>query len=74
MDGHVLRENRNAIFLPSEPFGFDGGTVLRVRMRQDFGSQHAIGRFRLSISDDPTFAVDGGPTFAADGEPATNVY
>lgn len=45
--------NRDCMFIASEPFGFTGGTRLRVRM--EFNSphkQHTIGHFRLAISSD----------------------
>ena len=48
-------EDRVAIFVPREPFGFEGGTVLRVRIRQDSDfMQHAIGRVRLAVTGDET--------------------
>ena len=53
VDGHVLHDNRNAFFAAREPFGFEGGTRLVVRLRQHFGYQHTIGRFRLSVAADP---------------------
>ncbi len=53
--GYERREDRTAVFVASKPFGFEGGTILRVRMRHesDF-TQHAIGRFRLAVSTDAT--------------------
>jgi hypothetical protein len=68
VDGHTLLEPRNAVFAPADPaatpadssarIGFAGGTELVVRLRQRFGSQHTLGRFRLSIS---TQRGDGAP-------------
>ena len=57
VDGNVRHENRTAWFAAEKPFGFPGGTLVRVRLRfeSQFGS-HAIGRARLAItSDTPVF-------------------
>jgi hypothetical protein len=55
VDGDKRHENRTAVFVASEPIGFDGGTILRVRLRHDTEhKQHAIGRFRLATSTDAT--------------------
>ena len=54
-DQHRDKAGRTAVFLAEEPFGFEGGTVLRFRLRYEFPF-HAIGRFRLSVgmaADDP---------------------
>jgi len=65
VDGHEILEPRNAVFAvapsPAGPrtIGFEGGTTLTVRIRQRFGSQHTLGRFRLSVS---TRADHGAPT------------
>ena len=46
--------DRDAAFAPVEPFGYAGGTRVRVRLRfESVHSQHAIGHFRLAISEDP---------------------
>ncbi len=45
-------ENRTALFFPKSPFGWEGGTELRVAMRFNFGTRHAFGRFRLSVATD----------------------
>ncbi len=43
--------DRSAVFLFEEPIGFAEGTVLRVRLRHEsVHQQHAIGRFRLSVT------------------------
>ena len=45
-------EDRAAVFLAAEPFGFEGGTRLRVRLAFDSRfARHAIGRLRLSVAD-----------------------
>ncbi len=41
--------NRTAVFETGESFGFDGGTVLKFDLKQVFGGQHTLGRFRLSV-------------------------
>ncbi len=51
VDGMTRREDRLAVFVAEQPFGFAGGTEIRVRLR--FESQypsHAIGRVRLAVS------------------------
>ena len=49
--------NRSAVFVPLEPFGFEGGTALRIRMKHESRfTQHTIGRFRLAITSDPAMA------------------
>lgn len=76
--GYERHENRVAIFVANEPFGFEGGTELRFRLRHETQfAQHAIGRFRLSYSTDASllparlgdwYAL--GPFKAADGNAA----
>lgn len=57
VEGMNRHENRAAMFVASEPFGFAGGTILRIRLRQESQyTKHAIGRFRLSVSDDASLA------------------
>ena len=57
-DGHRLREHRNAIFVPKKPFGFEGGTRLRLVIHQDYGYEHTLGHFRLSASTDAKFTAE----------------
>jgi len=71
--GYERRENRTAVFLADEPFGFAGGTELRFLLRhQSKFAQHGIGRVRLALStstdlahrlDEPTAATwhEAGP-------------
>jgi hypothetical protein len=48
------RIDRQAIFIAQQPFGFAGGTKLKVRLKFDSEyKQHAIGRFRLALSTSP---------------------
>lgn len=50
VEGFNRRENRTAVFVAAEPFGFEGGSELRVRLRfQTHFPRHAIGRARLSV-------------------------
>jgi hypothetical protein len=52
---------RQLVLVPTRPFGFGGGTRLRVRLRYDAAAQgEVIGRFRLSAAD-----VDGPGAIAA---------
>lgn len=49
--------DRSAVFVAEEPFGFPGGTALRLRLRFDSRfPQHALSRFRVAVSDDPGLA------------------
>ena len=46
-----LQQDTQAIFLAEKPFGFEGGTRLTIRLKQESASaQHVIGRFRLAIT------------------------
>ncbi len=57
VEGMHRHENRTAMFVASEPFGFAGGTTLRIRLRHESQyTQHAMGRFRLSVSSDASLA------------------
>ncbi len=53
VDGPSKKENRTAIFIAEKPFGFEGGTNLKIRLRFNFGSIHSIGRFRIGFTDSP---------------------
>ncbi len=51
VEGQNRRENRTALFIPAEPIDFDGGAMLYFRLKHESPiTQHAIGRFRLSVS------------------------
>ncbi len=58
VEGFKYRENRAAVFIPSKPIGFPKGTRLTARLKFE-GPQdgHTIGRFRLSVTGNPTFAA-----------------
>ncbi|MEO8353768.1 MAG: DUF1553 domain-containing protein, partial [Chthoniobacteraceae bacterium] len=53
VDDNQHHESRTAWLAAAKPFGFPGGTVVRVRLRfeSQFG-QHAIGRPRLAFTSD----------------------
>ncbi len=54
------RLNRQAVFLPPQPFGFALGTVLTIKLKHlGLGLGQGIGRFRLSLTscDDPRRVV-----------------
>ncbi len=53
------RAARNAILVAAEPFGFDGGTILKIKLRHQSDIPSAtLGRFRFSLNAQPT-AVSG---------------
>ncbi len=53
VDGPTRKEPATAIFVAAAPFGFEGGTELRFRLRHEAGfSTHGVGRPRLSITSD----------------------
>lgn len=65
-DGHRRREDRTAIFMAENRFGFAGGTRLRIRLRHEsvYG-QHQFGRIRLAATTE-----DGIPQMDASFAPA----
>jgi mono/diheme cytochrome c family protein len=63
VEGYNRREDRHAMFLADAPFGFPGGTELRIRLRHESKfARHAIGRFRLAVSADDALAEDLAPS------------
>ncbi|MCL4218807.1 MAG: DUF1553 domain-containing protein, partial [Candidatus Hydrogenedentes bacterium] len=52
----------SAVFEFAEPIGFDGGTLLRIRLDQYYVHQHTLGRFRISVTSDPYPVRDAGVT------------
>lgn len=49
VDAFNIKGGRNAVFLAAEPFGYEGGTELRVTLQyQSPYDQHAFGRVRLT--------------------------
>ncbi len=52
--GLGLSGDRHAELVPSAPFGFQGGTELRVRLRfESQHAQHALARLRVSLDHTP---------------------
>ena len=70
--------SRAAVFVPVRPFGFEGGTEVVVRLRHESRfAQHAIGRFRLAVAEDPELQASllgpwstAGPFAESDGRAA----
>ena len=54
VDGPTRKKPATAIFIAKAPFGYEGGTLLRFRLRHEgnFGA-HGVGRPRLSVTADP---------------------
>ncbi|MGI9458113.1 MAG: PSD1 and planctomycete cytochrome C domain-containing protein [Aeoliella sp.] len=56
VEGHVRRENRTAVFVAADPFGFEEGTQIRVRLSyQTQYAKHVLGRVRLAVSTDAVY-------------------
>jgi len=64
VDGPTRKKPVSAIFVAAVPFGFEGGTELRFRLRHEanFGT-HGVGRVRLSVSSAAaeSLGYDGPP-------------
>ena len=45
-----LNEDRRAVFVTSDKVGFPAGTTLQFTLKQLYGGEHTIGRFRLSAT------------------------
>lgn len=59
---------RNAVFIAEQPFGFEGGTILNVSLKQNHGGWNSddhmnnnLGRFRLSATTSVDVAADPVP-------------
>ncbi|QEG38708.1 PSD1 and planctomycete cytochrome C domain-containing protein [Roseimaritima ulvae] len=62
VSGHAQKaERRVAVFTLKEPWKAEQGEgLLRITMRhQSPHTKHAVGRFRISLTDDPTAGLDG---------------
>ncbi|MBP87667.1 MAG: hypothetical protein CMJ64_13245 [Planctomycetaceae bacterium] len=55
VDGPTRKENATAVYLLAVPLALPAESILKVTMRHRFGSTHSIGRFRISVTDDPSF-------------------
>ncbi len=45
--------SRQAVFETRDTLGFEGGTVLKFTLNHSFGEEHALGRFRISVTTSP---------------------
>ncbi len=64
VDGPTRKKNVTAMFIAAAPFGYEGGTELRFRLRHEAGfATHSVGRPRLSITRDAsdTLSLAGVP-------------
>ena len=64
VDGPTRKMPATAMFIAERPFGYDGGTELRLRLRHQANfATHGIGRPRLSLSTDAAnlLRLDGLP-------------
>ena len=53
VDGPTRKKTATALFTAATPFGYEGGTELRFRLRHEAGfATHGVGRPRLSITSD----------------------
>jgi hypothetical protein len=59
VDGPTRKVPATAMFVAAEPFGFEGGTELRFRLRHEasFGT-HGVGRPRFSVTTSPPQLLD----------------
>ncbi|HUG70338.1 MAG TPA: PSD1 and planctomycete cytochrome C domain-containing protein [Pirellulaceae bacterium] len=57
VDGPTRKENSTAVYLLDKPLRLSGGSTLQIALRHRYGSTHTIGRFRISVSNDPSFAI-----------------
>ena len=66
VDGHGRPGGRVALLLAEKPFGFEGGTELRVRLQyRSIYPQHTLGRVRLSVGDLDERALERLPAAAS---------
>jgi mono/diheme cytochrome c family protein len=57
VQGWERTDERVAVFVASEPFGYPQGSRVRVRLRHESGfAQHAMGRFRVAVTANPEMA------------------
>lgn len=56
-----INQDRKAVFETKENAGFDEGTTLTFTLKQLFGSEHTIGRFRLSATTRPERPIRADP-------------
>ena len=63
VDGPTKKENRVAMYVTDKPFALESGVDLHIRMHFNL-SRHAIGRFRLAITNDPDPQLVPGESIA----------
>jgi hypothetical protein len=65
VSGFEKRENRTAVFVPAKAFGSENGIRIRVRLKHESQfAKHNIGRFRLSVTNEPSMApAQAGPWY-----------
>ncbi|MEO8494021.1 MAG: PSD1 and planctomycete cytochrome C domain-containing protein [Planctomycetota bacterium] len=57
VDGPTRKENSTAVYLLEKPLRMPENSTLKIALRHRFGSTHTIGRFRISVTNDPSFTV-----------------
>jgi len=57
VDGPTRKENATAVYLLDKPLQMPTGATLQIALRQRYGSTHTIGRFRVAVTNDPSFAI-----------------
>jgi hypothetical protein len=57
VDGPTRKENSTAVYLLDKPLQSSEQSTLQIAMRHRYGSTHTIGRFRISVTNDPSFAI-----------------
>jgi hypothetical protein len=65
--GHLDDHPRTALFVADQPFGFEGGTELRVTLVHRSGyAQHTLGRVRVGVGSANDQALAAFPTTRSD--------
>ena len=65
VDGPSRKEPATALYIAAQPFGYEGGTELKFRLRHEANfSTHGIGRARLSVTSQAAseVSINGLPT------------
>ncbi len=67
LQGHVRAENRTALLLAEDSFGFDGGTEVRVTVEcKSRYARHVIGRPRVSLAATARSPIERFPVVPTD--------
>lgn len=65
--GHLDARPRTALFVADQPFGFEGGTELRVTLRhQSKHAKHTLGRVRIGVASANEQLLDTLPIVSED--------